>query len=79
MIITNNGIIVTNNGVILNQSVPTVPAFANQYSYNFDGVNDVIREEALSFIPPPVISISVWVKTDFTTGGGCNEHWVYCW
>ena len=73
MIITNNGIIVTNNGVILNQSVPTVPAFANQYSYNFDGVNDVIREEALSFIPPPVISISVWVKTDFTTGGDATN------
>ena len=46
-----------------------IPSFLNQYSYNFDGVNDVIREEALSFIPPPVISISVWVKTDFTTGG----------
>jgi hypothetical protein len=46
-----------------------IPSFLNQYSYNFDGVNDVIREESLSFIPPPVISISVWVKTDFTTGG----------
>ena len=47
----------------------STPPFLNQYSYNFDGINDVIREEALSFIPPPVISISVWVKTDFTTGG----------
>jgi len=53
----------------LKQSTPPTPSFANQYSMDFDGVNDVIREESLSFIPPPVISISVWVKTTFTTGG----------
>ena len=61
-----------NTGNILS-GPPGPPPFLNQYSYNFDGVNDVIREEALSFIPPPVISISVWVKTTFITGGDATN------
>ncbi len=73
MIITNNGIIVTNNGVILNQSVPTVPAFANQYSMVFNGVDDRIDCGDFDSSALTALSISVWVKTDFTTGGDATN------
>ena len=45
------------------------PSFANQYSMDFDGVNDRIDCGDFDSSALTALSISVWVKTDFTTGG----------
>jgi len=66
MIITHNGNILMNGGVVLNKiATSPSPSFLNQYSYNFDGVNDYV-DTAITNTGTNDISISCWIKTTET-------------
>jgi len=70
MIITHNGNILTNDGVILNKVGGVSPSpFSNEYSMEFNGVDDRIDCGDFDSSVLTALSISVWVKTTFTTGG----------
>ena len=63
--------------LINSKVLPTDEAFSNEYSMDFDGVND-----SISFITPkdigetPQISYSVWVNLDVTTRQYLIGNWL---
>ena len=66
MVITHNGNILTNDGFVLNKiATSPSPSFLNQYSYNFDGVNDYV-DTAITNTGTNDVSVSCWIKTTET-------------